>query len=419
MAVEVRQNENPDSSVDVIVHYEIPWWDTDASVFCQLTESEIGGDWVQGKDGTCQLVKKEGTYFLYLKYHEKIQMVGKKELESEKLLAIDLSEKQLFLAVGGQKQLEVTFSSFGEVEKELTWRSSNEEVATVENGNIIGKAEGKASITVTTVNGRESTAEVLVTSLLNVMPSKFQFRKPYLTCNQFTREEAELLDTILEARIREAGYQTRGGVVAAVRFLTLEFPYRISYFYENGRLENHYNKRKIDGEGRYYHKGLYLSTEKYTHISPSWDGPKMWGCPLTNRDDTGPYVLYAPYPNGLDCSGFISWALLNGGFDVGDIGAGIDPNYPDFSDLGEQVPLTHSLLNSGRVKVGDLIGLYGHIAMIIGYDEDYYYIAESLVELKGVSITTYKKASLPGIYSYVMLMDSVYQEDGKVTSFWY
>ena len=42
------------------------------------------------------------------------------------------------------------------------------------------------------------------------------------------------VDDILEYKINKAGYLTRAGVVEAMRFITLDFPYRVNYFYENG-----------------------------------------------------------------------------------------------------------------------------------------------------------------------------------------
>ena len=80
------------------------------------------------------------------------------------------------------------------------------------------------------------------------------------------------MDAILEDRVNDAGYQTRAGVVAAARFLGLEFPYRINYFTENGRMDSCYGG-KIDGEGRYYHKGLYLDESRFSQIEKSWAGP--------------------------------------------------------------------------------------------------------------------------------------------------
>ena len=54
---------------------------------------------------------------------------------------------------------------------------------------------------------------------------------------------------------------------------------------------------------------------------------------------------------------------------------------------GEKVNLSDELMTSGRVKVGDLIGNNGHMAIIAGWDDSYYYIAESLDTTKGVSCT--------------------------------
>ena len=72
--------------------------------------------------------------------------------------------------------------------------------------------------------------QVVVTNTIVEMPKEFNSKKMFLGCEQFTYDEAKLLDEILEYRIKEAGYGTRAGAVAAARFLTLEFPYRISYY---------------------------------------------------------------------------------------------------------------------------------------------------------------------------------------------
>ena len=80
--------------------------------------------------------------------------------------------------------------------------------------------------------------------------------------------------------------------------------YTIPYFVENGRYQKNDFSRPCDGEGRYYHKGLYLSEDKYKTIKDSRAGPAMWGAPLMERStNTTRY-------NGLDCSGFVSWARI-------------------------------------------------------------------------------------------------------------
>ena len=260
---------------------------------------------------------------------------------------------------------------------------------------------------------------MIVTRLIKEMDATA--KREYFTCNMLSEEENELLDKILFDRVNRAGYKTRAGVIAAARFLTLESTYEVPYFYENGRLENYEPYKYVDGEGRYYHRGLYLSPKKKNDIVARFVGPQMWGCYLQNYTDWGGvYVTGRLYPNGLDCSGFVTWALLNGGFDVGDIGAGIEPDHKDVTDLGELVYLSDELMASGRVKAGDLIGLDGHAAILIGWDENNYYIAESLNTTKGVVATTVRRSDLVhnSIYKYVVLMDKIYGEQGNYTSYW-
>ena len=146
----------------------------------------------------------------------------------------------------------------------------------------------------------------------------------------------------------------------------------------------------------------------------------MWGCNLKNFTNSGSYVKGKYYPNGFDCSGFVTWALLNGGFDVGDIGAGANSKYYDLDDVGEKVYLSNELMSSGRVKVGDLIGNNGHMAIIAGWDENNYYIAESLDTTKGLVMSTVPKSKLVSnsIYKYIILMDTVYKNDGNLTEMW-
>ena len=150
-------------------------------------------------------------------------------------------------------------------------------------------------------------------------------------------------------------------------------------------------------------------------------GPAIWGCNLQNYTDwNGVYVTGQLYPNGLDCSGFVTWVLLNGGFDVGDIGAGTDPFHKDLTDLGQKVYITDELMTSGKVKVGDLIGLDGHMAILAGWDNENYYIAESLNTTGGVVMTTIAKSRFVNnsIYRYIILMDGVYKSDGNLTNMW-
>ena len=233
--------------------------------------------------------------------------------------------------------------------------------------------------------------------------------KPKLKCKQYSEEEAVILDKILASRVAFAGEGTRAGALAAARFLVLEFPVKVDYFYENGRLNNYGGMRYVDGEGRYFHKGLYLSESKFDTIVAPMMGPAIWGCPLRN------YQSRNTRSNGLDCSGFVSWVLLNGGLDIKDSGAG-DNSFrdDDMNDLGERVKLTQELVDSKKIKAGDLIGRSGHIAFVIGIDDKNIYVAESLLGgIKVVKFGLKNELINKRNFSYVMLMDSEYSSLGN------
>lgn len=86
--------------------------------------------------------------------------------------------------------------------------------------------------------------------------------------------------------------------------------------------------------------------------------------------------------SGLDCSGFISWAIYNGGFSIG------ANDSSSFANLGEVV----SLSDEPVLKPGDIIwrprsaGKVGHVALVIGYDNNnqQYLTAEALGSDYGV-----------------------------------
>lgn len=231
--------------------------------------------------------------------------------------------------------------------------------------------------------------------------------KEYLAEGQYSKQENEYLDTVLKYLINNADYQSRAGVVEAARFLTLRFNYRLNYFYETGRLGGRFI---VDGEGRYYHLGLYLNDYKFSEIEKSYNGPATWGENL--YDDNRDYTA-----NGLDCSGFVCWAIYNGGYDVGDIGAGLSSDVLDLTDLGDLIRLSKVDIND--IKTGDLVGLDGHIGIIIGKDNNNIYIAEAYwVGDLHVEVLSYDEFINKSKWDYVILMDSFYQKDGNLTDMW-
>lgn len=373
--------------------------------------------WVKANNGYCSFITDLSSYDIYVKdSYGNISDVDKRKQKEKNIKKISMSNETIYLYPTQQQKVNVSDENI----QTIQWKSDDEKIATVDNNGIIsGISAGTTTIKAIYKENYYGEVKVIVTNLIEKPDASA--KKEYVKCRQFSDDEAQLIDDILEEKIKEAGYQTRAGVVAAARFLTLDFSYRVPYFYENGRLENYEPYQYVDGEGRYYHKGLYLSTKKIKDLKANFVGPAIWGCNLQNYTDwNGVYVTGQLYPNGLDCSGFVTWALLNGGFDVGDIGAGTDLAHKDLTDLGQKVYITEELMASGKVKVGDLIGLDGHMAILAGWDSQNYYIAESLNTTGGVVMTTIARTKLVNnsIYRYIILMDEVYKTDGNLTNMW-
>ena len=402
----------------------------DKSTWCLLSLKNVAVDlenseWEKASNGYCSIIADDNDYDVYIrdKYNNydstmegfKKDKNNKEIVKEKKTIKTDVDN--IYLYINQVQKINVDTSNL--IDKKISFTSSNPDIAIVDDtGLVSGKNFGKTTITISNKDEATKEVNVVVTKLIKEMDAAAH--REYFTCQMLSEEEADLLDNILFDRIDRAGYGTRAGVIAAARFLTLESTYEVPYFYENGRLENYEPYKYVDGEGRYYHRGLYLSTNKIRDIKARFVGPAIWGCNLQNYTDWGMYVTGNLYPNGLDCSGFVTWALLNGGFDIGDIGAGTDPDHKDLTDLGEKVYISDELMASGRVKAGDLIGLDGHMAILVGWDNDNYYIAESLNTTKGVVVTTVRRSDLVynSIYKYIILMDNVYKSDGNYTTYW-
>lgn len=381
----------------------------DKETHCLLSSSkEAIGNWVKIKDGVCSFNVAYGEYNLFIR--DKFGNIT--EYRDDYAVDIVANKDEYIMYKGMEQSISYNIILIGGSGNNIKFKSENENIANLTNNVISAIDYGISKITISYNNEAIETVDVVVSSLIRNIRSNEQ--KQYVSCGQFTKEDNDLVDQVLLEKVQAAGEGTRAGVLAAARFITLEFNYRIPYFYENGRLDNYDPYIYVDGEGRYYHKGLYLSTDRYNDIKASFVGPATWGCNLKNFTNAAPFISGQLYPNGFDCSGFISWVLYNGGMTIGDIGAGIDYDHFDYTDVGVKKDITNDLIASNEIKAGDLIGLSGHIAIIIGIDNYNYYIAESLPTTGGVAITAVSKNDLASsMYKYVMLMDDVYDGDGN------
>ena len=382
---------------------------------CAITTEDVAKDelnFVDMKDNHCYYRGDAKAFYIYFKNRKGI--ISESIYIDNYVKSTSLKEKY-YLATSSSIDVSNAFVTFGN--PTISYELDGTSVA-LEDNQFVAKENGNTKVSVLVNDKVVKEIQITVTDTIVPMPQEFDTKKPYLPCQVYTEEEAALLDEILASRIEEAGYGTRAGVVAAARFLTLEFPYKISYFYENGRVHES-GTHCVDGEGRYYKQGLYLSESKYETLLGTLAGPAMWGCKLTNYEDAPQWGFprYARVPNGLDCSGFVSWVLLNGGFDVGDIGAGESAYQHQLTDRGKYTPLTNSVLSS--LKVGDLLNFSGHIAVLIGIDDaGYFYVAESLNTYKGLVMKKYNSSTIH-IFTHAVIMDEYYSEDGNVTNMWY
>ena len=365
----------------------------------------------------CSYLLNEGEYTATIKNKyesKKIKFKIKNNPVGSFTTNIDMLDTY-YLAKGGSKEIKYSFDYPNEFNTSPTYIIEDESIIKMEENKIIGLENGETKLTIKLKDSNTKEFKILVTDLIT--KPTLNTSKSLLACDRCTVEEAHLLDKILESRVKEAGEGTRGGVLAAARFLTLEFPYALRYFNENGRLVDHGAKPHIDGEGRYYHKGLYLSRDKFEYLekgASTKTGPNIWGCKIYD------YFVSRYNQNGFTCSGFVSWAMLNGGFDVGDVGSGETAHKDDLSDLGPHKKITYDYMKNGNYKVGDFIARNGHAALIIGISDTTIYTAESLPpRLKVYIYERYSGIVNDPNLTYVIEMGDIYPNgEGIITDMW-
>lgn len=191
----------------------------------------------------------------------------------------------------------------------------------------------------------------------------------------------EELNQYIFTQVKTAGVSTRGGVVAAATSLIASINNKTGYIlpYE------------------LYPSGKYAAYG----IDP------LWGTDTNN----------ATYPlHGLDCSGFISWAVHNGGYSY------IVKSAKDWGNTGVKREW-YTGTTDNTAQPGDLIynapksqnGTTGHIRMIIGVTDEGYIVAEASGRNTGVRITNISFTST-GSY-YLVDMTDYYNIATKVLDY--
>ena len=179
-------------------------------------------------------------------------------------------------------------------------------------------------------------------------------REPLSSFLQSKGSSLDSYNQLIASNVQKAGFGTRAGVVAAAVTLIAE-------------LANKYNA-KIP----YYWGGGHGSTDNLANGN--------WGSSSCRTTHGGNVYDHC----GLDCSGFVGWAIYNGGFGKATTS----------SDRYANLPGTQSVdLNSSPVlQPGDLLYSSGHVILIVGVDnaKGEYKCAEAAGKNAGVLFTTHK-----------------------------
>ena len=181
---------------------------------------------------------------------------------------------------------------------------------------VLASTGGSSSTYYTEYNTESDGDEILHESLSSFLQSK--------------GTSIEDFNSLISSNVHAAGYGTRNGVIAAATTLI-------------GELGNKYNV-KIP----YYWGG--------GHGNMIDGAASNWGSNECRTYANGRVYDYC----GLDCSGFVTWAIYNGGFNISARSTGEFQNLPG----AKRVTLT----NSPVLDPGDLLEKNGHILLVIGVD---------------------------------------------------
>lgn len=159
--------------------------------------------------------------------------------------------------------------------------------------------------------------------------------------------DAEYYQKILDSLLNNAKGTRARSTVAAI-FLATSFPH-LPYFWGGG------------------HDSISIG------VDPTWGTPKT--VTAGGDETTG-----TEQPNSLDCSGYISWALKNGGYDID------SPMVTtELEDLGMQQQLKGA--DPETIKTGDFGYMSGHIGMVVNVEGDKVTIAHCSGSGNGMNLT--------------------------------
>ena len=186
----------------------------------------------------------------------------------------------------------------------------------------------------------------------------------------------EQINISIKNDVANAGPGTREGVVAAAKALTNELlKYNVRLPYISGIKNQNYGK--YSGYG----------------VDPNWGNYGVWFSDLYDMNY---------FQNGLDCSGFIDWAIHNGGY-----------KYNQYSSSYYHDKIGKAYNASDYIaKEGDLLWRQGHVGLVVDVINNKYIVAEEHGGGYGLILSEYDTKK-PGEFTDVVDMSSFYENNNN------
>ena len=256
--------------------------------------------------------------------------------------------------------------------REYRWILSNE---TVVGNNIYSKDKliNNASVELTFDNGKSYKVDCKIEDkLLYHFKYDENNTKPFMKGNTYTSADRERLDALLKQVVNEAGYGTRAGVVAAARFIVGGLDYKVPY-----------------QGGKYYNKiGLNIGQKG------------AWG-------SSG---------SGIDCYSFVAWARKQNGLSDDSFYSG--KKYNTYDEVNN-IKVGDYLLTPCTSSVCKNAFKINHIALVIGIDDSYIYVAEATTgNINALVVSKLDKRNLPKKGGLSLVKHVSYTSEGNVTNMW-
>ena len=183
----VSQSDN-ESGIDIS---RCKWIYNQTSTKIGEDETSYTGKFTSASETISLIVTNPGDYYLHVltidKAGNKTEKVSEKVIVKEiEVESISLSKNTLKVGPGKTSEaLVVTFTPANATNKKVTWSSNATSIATVTDGKVTGVAEGTATITATSANGKTATCSVTVEEVVMTIAEAKAKVTSYATLKQY------------------------------------------------------------------------------------------------------------------------------------------------------------------------------------------------------------------------------------------